>query len=127
MPPTGAIPHTYIHTILTDEQSEELERMQRLTLKTIYGFETPYRICLEKSGITRLLERRNTLFENFAKRAFKDDHYGKLWFHDKEKSKYNLRREERVVENFANCDRLKNAPIYRMRRFFLNKAPSVES
>ena len=111
------------HTILTDDQAEGLERMQRSTLKTIYGFDVPYRECLEKSGLPTLRQRRQTLFENFARKAYDDDHYNAKWFQRKEKSTYGLRREEKVVQKFANCDRLRNAPLYRIRQFINESHP----
>ena len=105
------------HTILTDEQAENIERMQRMTLKTIFGFDTPYCECLSKSGLQTLRQRRETLFQNFAGRVYEDEHYNAQWFKEKQKSRYGLRQEDRVVQLFASCDRLKNAPIYRMRQF----------
>ena len=50
------------HTTLTGEQSESLERLQCLTLKTIFGFDTSYSKCLELAGIERLDLRRENLF-----------------------------------------------------------------
>ena len=38
-------------TMLTGDQEESLERMQRNTLKTIFGYDTPYGQCLERAGI----------------------------------------------------------------------------
>ena len=105
------------HTILTDEQAESLEKLQWSTLKTIYGFDVTYKDCLERAGIPTLRERRQILFEKYARKAYEDEHYKGKWFRPKEKSVYGLRKEERVVQLFANCDRLRNAPLYRIRQF----------
>ena len=104
------------HTILTDDQAEKLEKMQRSSLKTIFGLETPYQECLELAGLQTLRERRQTLFENFARKAYGDPFFGGRWFEEKQRCNYGLRHENKVVQHFANRDRLLNAPIYRYRR-----------
>ena len=40
--------------LITDEQSEHLERLQRNCLKSILGFKDTYRQVLEKAGVERL-------------------------------------------------------------------------
>lgn len=54
------------HSTLTDQQAEELERLQLSTLKTIYGLNTSYADCLRLSGLCTLRERREKLFKDFA-------------------------------------------------------------
>ena len=108
------------HTILTVEQSEILEKMQRTTMKVIYGFETPYRECLEKAGIGRLDERREELLQKFTAKSYESSRFSGRWFEKKEESTYALRKENKIVEEFAKRDRLCNAPLFRMRRI-LNK------
>ena len=39
------------HTILTAEQSGALKRLQRITLKLIFGFKSSYASCLKESGL----------------------------------------------------------------------------
>ena len=104
------------HTVLTEEQSERLEKMQRSTLKTIFGMDCPYEQCLEKAGIPTLKDRREDLFRKFTLKAFASDKYRQRWFTDKRRSGYGLRREGIVEEQFASRERLQRAPIYRMRK-----------
>ena len=104
------------HTSLTQEQSDAMERLQRQSLKVIYGYDTPYSECLERSGIERMSERRDRLFRNFAAKSYESSRFGPKWFTSKAPSSYQLRHQPRVVQEFANCDRLANAPIFRMRK-----------
>ena len=103
-------------TILTEEQSETLERFQRISLKTIYGLGKSYAECLEASGLERLDVRRDRLFLSFVQKSFESEKFGQRWYTEKQPSRYNLRREKRVVVNFAGRDRLLNAPLYRARK-----------
>ena len=110
------------HTLLTDEQSEALERMQRQSLKTIFGWKVAYSTCLERAGIETLRQRRETLFNNFTHKAYESDRYNARWFTPHQKSSYALRREDLVVQKFAHRDRLKNAPCYKMREIINSEA-----
>ena len=74
------------HTLLTEEQSERLERMQRMSLKTIFGWCTPYEECLQKAGIVTLKERRNELFKNFTRKAYASPRFSSRWFTPHQKS-----------------------------------------
>ena len=58
------------HTILTDQQSEVLERMQRPSLKTIFGMNTNYEDCLTRAGIETLKVRRQDHFKKFTEKAY---------------------------------------------------------
>ena len=42
--------------------------------------------------------------------------FGDRWFKEKAKSAYDLRKDDRVVQEFASRDRLLNSPIYRFRK-----------
>jgi uncharacterized protein YbjQ (UPF0145 family) len=46
------------HSMLTKEQSNELERLQMQALKCIYGLQFSYQKLLEKTGLKSLEERR---------------------------------------------------------------------
>ena len=101
--------------MLTDEINNEIERLQRDVLKCIYGFKVPYRIAIEKSGLTTLEERRKTLALNFALAAEKNPRY-KHWFPIHPEYNHNIREKAKYLENFANFDRTRNSPVFAMRR-----------
>ena len=50
------------HSMLTEGQSDRLEKLQKRALKTIYGWNNTYEKLLDISGIQRLEERRRELF-----------------------------------------------------------------
>ena len=100
------------HTILTKEQDGDIERLQRIALKIIHGLKCSYRVCLECSGLPRLDQRRETLFVNFTKKTYESARFSDEWFPRHQPSKYGLRRNREVTQEFANRDRLLNAPIF---------------
>ena len=103
------------HPLLTQEQSEALEKQQRSVMKTIFGFSTPYRECLRIAGIQELHVRRAALFEAFTRKAYESQIWNPRWFTAKPPSTYALRKENVMVQHMATTNRLKNAPLYRMR------------
>ena len=101
------------HSLLTGEQSALLERLQYRALKCIYGINQSYRALLGESGLEDLKTRRQTALEKFAKKA----QAGKFghWF-PKRNLVRPLRDQKEYLEETARCDRLKNSPIFAMRR-----------
>ena len=66
-------------SMINGRQSALLEQQQRKILKVIYGRKTSYSRCLEKAGIEKLSERRETLCRNFAIKL-SASHAFKEWF-----------------------------------------------
>ena len=102
-------------TMLTDGQIRELERLQAIALKTIWGWDNSYEKCLEMSGLATLEDRRTTAIRDFAIKTSMNPRYGN-WFPRNESGQHDLRRQETYKINFARHERLKRAPIYAMRR-----------
>ena len=98
------------HTTMTAQQSKSLEKLQRSTLKTIFGENASYPDCLEKAGISSLFDRRKSLFRAFTLKAYNSGKFRARWFTEKATSSYALRRNNKVEETFARCDRLQDAP-----------------
>ena len=101
------------HSLLSDEMDVRIERVQSQALKIIYGFDNSARRVLELSGLDYLSTRRKAALEKFAVKA----EGGKFqhWF-PKRDTERNLRRGKIYVEEMARCDRLKNTPVFAMRR-----------
>lgn len=57
------------HFMLTEEQSEELERLQRIALRRIFHSGTSYRSALESSGLPGLSDFRREICHKFAKKT----------------------------------------------------------
>ena len=104
------------HPNLTSEHSEELERLQQISLKVIFSLETSYQTCLDLSGLERLDVRREALFRNFVVKTYDSPRFYDRWYVPQQSSGYSLRKERRVNEYFALRDRLLNAPLYKARK-----------
>lgn len=83
------------------DQSEMLERLQKSVMKTIFGFQTPYKECLRVAGIQELKTRRETMFDDFTKKAYASPIWRDHWFTPKPPSTYALRAENIVIQHFA--------------------------
>ena len=104
------------HSMLTDEQSEKLEQLQQRALKIIYGTNIGSSERLERSGLQELRIRRENMFVKFAIKCSKNPKIKDSWFPLAEENNYNLREVTKYREEIARTDRLKNSPIYRMRK-----------
>ena len=102
------------HSLLTNEQSQRIENLQKMTLKIIYGFGFNYSELLIKSGLSTLEERRKLAFTNFTKSIALNERYSG-WF-PLNNNTVNLRSSKRYVEEFARTERLYNSPLFAMRR-----------
>ena len=104
------------HSMLTRNQSEELENYQRTVLKSIFGFNYAYQTILEHKAIPTLQERREKLVEKFAIKTAKCARFGPRWFPLQEGTGYDTRRPLRYKEFACRTDRLRNSPLHYMRR-----------
>ena len=110
------------HSMLTAAQNDLLERLQRRAVKIIHGKYASYSATLEKMGLVPLKERRQKLVEKFAEK----NRNKRGWFQP-ENSVRPQRLGERVQEKFARTERLRNSPLYYMRRLLnQNAARRVE-
>ena len=102
------------HPLLNDEQDQIIERLQAQALKCIYGPYLSYAQMRLLADVTTLRERRIEICDKFAKKCLASDRFSE-WF-PKKTSRRSARGGETYVEEFARCDRLKNTPIFYMRR-----------
>ena len=108
------------HSSLTDQQDEELDRLQNQALKCIFGPKISASKMLELAQIDSLRQRREELCEKFAKKCVKNprmSHYFpiKCW---RASSRLG---GELYLETKARCDRLKNSPVFYFRRILNGK------
>ena len=66
--------------MLTDEQDQQVERLQAQALKNIYGYTDSYATMREEAGITTHRERRIALCDAFAQKAASNPRF-EAWFH----------------------------------------------
>ena len=102
------------HAMLTDEQDEVLDRCQAHALRCIFGKDMSYEKMRDLAGVTTLRQRRVELCDRFAAKCLKNPRFVS-WFPQRT-GRRGGRNSEQYLEAFARCDRLKNSPIYYMRR-----------
>ena len=110
------------HSLLTDEQDAALERAQVGALRIIFDYKLSGRQLRQKAGVDSLRARRVKHCDKFALKAALSTRFG-YWF-PKNSTERNTRVKEIYVENYARCDRLKNSPLFFMRRR-LNGKPGL--
>ena len=66
-------------SMITKEDSMELERIQSQALKSIYGWNYSYNDLLIKSGLSRLEDRRKESFIAMAKKMSESPQYRHLF------------------------------------------------
>ena len=102
------------HSLLTEQQSDNLERLQKSALRIIYGFGKEYSEIIELAGIPTLKARRIIAFENFARNISRNERYN--WF-PLDEGERSTRQKKKYKEMFARTDRLYKSPLYSKRRF----------
>ena len=111
------------HGMVSKEQSEALECLQRRVLRVIYGFEVSMEECFEKSGLETLECRRLKRIRKFAVKAAVDENFSKKWFPTWENEhEINLRHKKKYIELGAKTNWLYNSPLHYMRQLLNEEA-----
>ena len=112
---------TVWHSSLTEENVNDLERVQKSAVKIILGDRySGYKKSLVKLDMLSLSERREQLCLNFAKKCLKN-YKTKSMFPENEKThSMKTRNEEKYFVQHANTERLKKFSIIYMQNL-LNK------
>ena len=108
----GSIP---IHSMLTKQQSNLLEKQQGRTLKIIFGFDKSTNQALLQSGLESLTVRRARAVDKFALKVAADPRYSE-WFPLRPEAQRRSRHSNKYVEYHSNSSRRFNSPLYHMRR-----------
>ena len=102
--------------MLGKNQTKNLELLQKLALKIIYGVTgVGYAELLDRPGLPTLAERRLKMVDKFITKAARHQSH-KNWFPTKQISGYDLRIEHVYKEKSARTSRLYNSPLYFYRR-----------
>ena len=110
--------HTSVvyHSMLNHHQITELENLQKLALKIIYGVTgVSYVSLLERSSLPSLAERRLTMVDKFITKTVNNPKY-RSWFPHRILSTHDLRSEKIYEEKHARTSRLYKSPLYFYRR-----------
>ena len=104
------------HSSLTQEDVQNLERIQKTSLKVIFGNEyESYESALQKSGLETLHARRETRCLEFAKRCIKHPVHSRLFplneFPLSDAPSNAVRNPEKFSVNFAKTSIYKKSAI----------------
>ena len=104
------------HCLLTKENTETLEDMQKAALKLIYGNCANLREIMKETNICTLQEQRSESFKKSAQKSLKNERFKNLRFPLKETERSGLRKTEKFAITHSKYDRLKNGSLNTMRR-----------
>ena len=103
------------HSQLTQEMSNEIEGLQAVAMKIVFGYKVSYQTVIDNDFIETHLERRERIVLKFARKnsagPFRD-----AWFPDNVGVDYFFRNRNRYLEEHARTTRLNKSPIFNMRR-----------
>ena len=102
------------HSMMTDEQDQLLENAQVGALRAILGYGMSARQLRQKAQVDTLRHRRIVLTDKFARTALNSPRF-QHWF-PRNTGGRSVRNREEFKELFAKNERLKNSPLYYMRR-----------
>ena len=100
--------------MLTDEQDQQLERVQASALRCIYGYEVPYSRMRVLAEVKTLRSRRIEACDKLAASAAASARFAH-WF-PRRRGTRTVRGGEKYQEEHARCNRLRDIPIFYMRR-----------
>ena len=102
------------HSMMTDVQDQEMERAQTGALRAIFGYGESARKLREAANIQTLRARRIELTDKFARKCASNPRFNH-WF-PLNTGRRSARNNDKYEEKYARTDRLKNSPLYYMRR-----------
>lgn len=113
--PTAEYGCVAFYSSYTDEQDEQIERLQDHALKCIFGPGTSARKMRDCADLPTLRARRIALADKFAKKCSSSALFCH-WFPLKESRSGRNKNKEIYKEEKARCKRLMDSPIFYFRR-----------
>ena len=112
---------TVWHSSLTEENQNDLERVQKTALKVILGNKfKSYKNALSMLNIETLTERREQLCLSFALKASKHPKTKQMFPLNEKKHVMGTRNQEKYVVHHAHTDILKDSAIIFMQNLLMN-------
>ena len=106
---------TVWHSRLTEENSNDLERVQKSAMKIIFQDKfNGYQNCLNKLDLPTLVERREQLCLSFAQKCVKHPKTQEMFPLNDKKHIINTRKTEKYKIQYAHTDRLKCSSVIYM-------------
>ena len=108
---------TVWHSSLTQENSSDLERVQKSATKIILKqSDLSYKQRLAKLDIETLSSRREYLCLSFAQKCLKNERTKHMFPQNEKKHDMNTRHVEKYQVEYANTERKRNSPIIYMQK-----------
>ena len=104
------------HSLITQSDSNELERVQGQALKVIFGWKHSYRELLAKSGLERLETRREARFIKLAEKMSESPRFSTWFPRQLYRGEVATRRREKFKIYPSTTERYKRSPLNQMRR-----------
>ena len=104
------------HSLLTKQQSQALEALQKRAVKIIFGINASYTQLVSSGRLQALEQRRRELCLSLARKASNSAKFGGTWFPRKPKTIYNTRNPEMFADERAKTERMRRNPLNYMRR-----------
>ena len=101
--------------LLNQASSDEIEKLQRRSMKMIFGHKTSY-----KDTLPTLEERRKEIIKKFALKLAANQKFDH-WLPKHQPYNYKLRNVLRYEEEASHTDRLYRSPIFTFRRLLNNE------
>ena len=106
---------TLWHSSLTEENSNDLERVQKSAVKVILGDKyEDYQISLKKLDLESLKDRGETLCLNFAIKCTKNPKTKHMFPISKKTHQMEMRNSEKYKVQHANTEKLKKSAVIYM-------------
>ena len=112
------------HFLLTNEQDQAIERLQAGALRCIFGYSTSYARMRELVEVSTPRQQRIEALDKFAKKCLSVPRFAE-WFPYRRTSRTGNRGGEVFLKEKARCNRLRDSPIFYMRRH-LNGKPGKD-
>ena len=116
------------HSSLTQENVQDLERVQKSALKVILGHKyVDYKNSLEKLELETLYDRREQLCLNFAKTCVKNPKFNDMFPKNIKTHAMELRNPEIYNVEHANTERFRKSAVIHMQHLLNDDAMKINS
>ena len=108
--------------MLTSTMADTIERLQLRAMKVVFGINVSYATVLRETNVEKLSSRRKTLLDKFANKIKNNPRYRDRWLPPARDNQYDIRKKKIFLEEHAKTDRLRNSPLFTIRRLLNDQA-----
>ena len=104
------------HSMLSKQQSNEIEKLQKKVIRLCYGQFYCYETIRNTLSIESLVDRRVKAVKRFVSKALKNDRFSDKWFVRRPEVDTELRRRDPFIVRRARTEKYRNSPLLSMQR-----------